>query len=82
MLASIRTIGCAPACHVDARPDPRTAFSCDPGEAHDQVPNAAAAQAWAVGRALPGDADAEAMRGAVQEVLASSTSEARPMRSS
>jgi UDP:flavonoid glycosyltransferase YjiC (YdhE family) len=43
-----------------------------PGMAHDQAPNAAAAQAWGVGRALPGDADAEGMRGAVQEVLASS----------
>jgi UDP:flavonoid glycosyltransferase YjiC (YdhE family) len=42
-----------------------------PGMAHDQAPNAAAAQGWGVGRALAGDADAESMRAAVQEVLAS-----------
>jgi MGT family glycosyltransferase len=42
-----------------------------PGMAHDQAPNAAAAQAWGVGRALPGDANAEMMRSAVREVLAS-----------
>jgi len=42
-----------------------------PGMAHDQAPNAAAAEAWGVGRALPGDADAEAMRAAMQEVLGS-----------
>jgi len=41
-----------------------------PGMAHDQPINAAAAQAWGVGRALPGDASAEMMRAAVREVLA------------
>jgi UDP:flavonoid glycosyltransferase YjiC (YdhE family) len=42
-----------------------------PGMAHDQPVNAAAAQAWGVGRALPGDASADMMRSAMQEVLAS-----------
>ncbi len=42
-----------------------------PGMAHDQAPNAVAAQTWGVGRALPGDANAEAMRSAVKDVLAS-----------
>jgi MGT family glycosyltransferase len=42
-----------------------------PGMAHDQAPNAAAAQDWGVGRALPGDASAQAIRAAMQEVLAS-----------
>jgi MGT family glycosyltransferase len=42
-----------------------------PGMAHDQAPNAAAARDWGVGRALPGDASTQAMRAAVQEVLAS-----------
>ncbi|MGH6673425.1 MAG: glycosyltransferase [Xanthobacteraceae bacterium] len=41
-----------------------------PGMAHDQAPNAAAAQAWGVGRALSGDVSAEMIRHAVQEVLA------------
>jgi UDP:flavonoid glycosyltransferase YjiC (YdhE family) len=44
-----------------------------PGMAHDQAPNAAAAQAWGVGRALPGDANVELIRSAVQDVLASPT---------
>ena len=42
-----------------------------PGMAHDQAPNAAAAQDWGVGLALPGDASAPAMRAAIQEVLVS-----------
>jgi MGT family glycosyltransferase len=42
-----------------------------PGMAADQPVNAAAAQAWGVGRALPGDATADMMRSAVEEVLAS-----------
>jgi UDP:flavonoid glycosyltransferase YjiC (YdhE family) len=42
-----------------------------PGMAHDQAPNAAAAQDWGVGLALPGDACAPAMRAAMEEVLAS-----------
>ena len=42
-----------------------------PGLAADQPINAASAQAWGVGRALPADASAEMMRAAVQEVLAS-----------
>jgi len=41
-----------------------------PGLAADQPVNAAAAQAWGVGRALPGDASADMMRAAVLEVLA------------
>ncbi len=41
-----------------------------PGLAHDQAPNAAAAQAWGVGLALPGDADAAAMRDAARELIA------------
>jgi UDP:flavonoid glycosyltransferase YjiC (YdhE family) len=41
-----------------------------PGLAHDQAPNAAAAEAWGVGRALPGDADADVMRSAIRDVLA------------
>lgn len=40
-----------------------------PGMAADQPVNAAAAQAWGVGRALPGDATVEAMRSAVESVL-------------
>jgi UDP:flavonoid glycosyltransferase YjiC (YdhE family) len=42
-----------------------------PGMAHDQAPNAAAAQDWGVGRALPGDASAQAIQAAMQQVLAS-----------
>jgi MGT family glycosyltransferase len=42
-----------------------------PGMAHDQAPNAAAARDWGVGLALPGDAGAQAIRAAMQEVLAS-----------
>jgi MGT family glycosyltransferase len=42
-----------------------------PGLAADQPVNAAAAQAWGVGRALPSDASAEMMREAAREVLAS-----------
>ena len=42
-----------------------------PGLAADQPVNAVAAQAWGVGRALPADAGAEAMRAAASEVLAS-----------
>jgi UDP:flavonoid glycosyltransferase YjiC (YdhE family) len=41
-----------------------------PGMAHDQAPNAAAAEAWGVGRALPVDADAQTMRAAIRDVLA------------
>jgi UDP:flavonoid glycosyltransferase YjiC (YdhE family) len=41
-----------------------------PGMAVDQPINAAAIEAWGVGRALPGDATAHMMRSAVQEVLA------------
>ncbi len=44
-----------------------------PGMAHDQAPNAAAAQQWGVGRSLPADASAETMRKAVQEVLSNAT---------
>jgi UDP:flavonoid glycosyltransferase YjiC (YdhE family) len=40
-----------------------------PGLGGDQPVNAAAAEAWGVGRALPGDADQEMMRNAVREVL-------------
>jgi MGT family glycosyltransferase len=41
-----------------------------PGLAADQPINAASAQAWGVGRALPSDASAEMMRAAVREILA------------
>jgi UDP:flavonoid glycosyltransferase YjiC (YdhE family) len=41
-----------------------------PGMASDQPVNAAAVQAWGAGRALPSDAGAQAIRSAVQEVLA------------
>ena len=41
-----------------------------PGLAADQPVNAAAAQDWGVGRALPSDAGAQAMRAAIAEVLA------------
>ena len=41
-----------------------------PGLAGDQPFVAAAVQEWGTGRALPGDADAAAMRAAAQEVLA------------
>src|SRR5579863_9546354 len=41
-----------------------------PGLAGDQPFVAAAVQEWGTGRALPGDADAAAMRSAAQEVLA------------
>jgi UDP:flavonoid glycosyltransferase YjiC (YdhE family) len=41
-----------------------------PGMAADQPVNAAAAQAWGVGRALPADATADMMRAAVADVLA------------
>jgi len=44
-----------------------------PGMAHDQASNAAAAEDWGVGLALPGDADAEMMRSTIQKVLASPT---------
>jgi UDP:flavonoid glycosyltransferase YjiC (YdhE family) len=40
-----------------------------PGLGGDQPINAAAAEAWGIGRALPGDADQEMMRNAVREVL-------------
>jgi UDP:flavonoid glycosyltransferase YjiC (YdhE family) len=40
-----------------------------PGSGGDQPVNAASAEAWGVGRALPGDADAETMRLAIAEVL-------------
>lgn len=41
-----------------------------PGLAHDQAPNAATVEDWGAGRALPGDADAAAIRAAVEEILA------------
>lgn len=41
-----------------------------PGFPHDQVPNAAAIRKWGAGIALPGDADAAAIRAAAQEILA------------
>ncbi len=44
-----------------------------PGLAGDQPFVAAAVQEWGAGRALPGDADAAAMRSAAQEVLAGSS---------
>ena len=40
-----------------------------PGSGGDQPGNAAAAEAWGVGRALPADADAETMRLAIEDVL-------------
>jgi UDP:flavonoid glycosyltransferase YjiC (YdhE family) len=40
-----------------------------PGMAHDQAVNAAAVDAWGVGRALPGDATAAMMATAVQTLL-------------
>lgn len=40
-----------------------------PGLGGDQPVNAATAEAWGVGRALPGDADAETMRLAIKEAL-------------
>jgi UDP:flavonoid glycosyltransferase YjiC (YdhE family) len=40
-----------------------------PGSGGDQPGNAAAAETWGVGRALPGDADTESVRSAIQEVL-------------
>ena len=56
-----------------------------PGLAGDQPFVAAAVQEWGVGRALPGDADAAAMRAAAQEVLATPSfrlnAEARARRS-
>lgn len=42
-----------------------------PGLGGDQPINAAAVEAWGVGRALPADAGADAMRAAVSELLAS-----------
>lgn len=44
-----------------------------PGLGGDQPINAAAAEDWKVGRALPGDATAEMMREAVQQVLGSNS---------
>jgi UDP:flavonoid glycosyltransferase YjiC (YdhE family) len=44
-----------------------------PGMGGDQPVNAAAVEAWGVGRALPPDAGAESMRTAVTEILASET---------
>lgn len=44
-----------------------------PGMAHDQTPNAMAAQRWGVGRSLPRDANADAMREAIRDVLADPT---------
>jgi MGT family glycosyltransferase len=41
-----------------------------PGMAHDQAPNALAAESWGVGRALPRDANADAMLEAMRDVLA------------
>ena len=40
-----------------------------PGFPHDQVPNAAAIRKWGAGIALPGDADAAAIRAAAQTIL-------------
>jgi UDP:flavonoid glycosyltransferase YjiC (YdhE family) len=40
-----------------------------PGLGGDQPINAAAAEAWGVGRALPPDSSSDAMRGAIEEVL-------------
>lgn len=40
-----------------------------PGLGGDQPLNAAAAEAWGVGRALPGNADKEMIRGTIQQVL-------------
>lgn len=40
-----------------------------PGLAHDQAPNAATAEDWRVGLALPGDADAAAIRAAADTIL-------------
>lgn len=42
-----------------------------PGLGGDQPVNAAAAEQWKVGRALPGDAAAEMMREALRQVLRS-----------
>jgi MGT family glycosyltransferase len=39
-----------------------------PGLAHDQAPNAALAQEWHAGIALPTDADADVIRGAAQKI--------------
>ncbi len=44
-----------------------------PGLGGDQPINAAAAEDWKVGRALPGDASADMMREAVAQVLGSSS---------
>jgi UDP:flavonoid glycosyltransferase YjiC (YdhE family) len=40
-----------------------------PGLGGDQPINAAAAEAWGVGRALPPDSSSDAMRRAIEEVL-------------
>jgi len=40
-----------------------------PGLAHDQAPNGAMLQEWGAGIALPGDADAAAIRSAAQTIL-------------
>lgn len=40
-----------------------------PGSGGDQPGNAAAAEAWGVGRALPGDANEDIMRVAIEDVL-------------
>ncbi len=42
-----------------------------PGSGGDQPINAAAVEAWGVGRALPGDASSSSMREAIEEVLRS-----------
>lgn len=44
-----------------------------PGMAHDQTPNAIAAQGWGAGRALARDANAETMREAMHDVLTDPT---------
>ncbi|MGN6590468.1 MAG: glycosyltransferase [Sphingomicrobium sp.] len=44
-----------------------------PGSGGDQPVNATSAETWGVGRALPGDADAETMRLAITEVLNTAT---------
>ena len=44
-----------------------------PGLGGDQPINAAAAEDWKIGRALPGDATAEMMREAVRQLLGSNS---------
>jgi len=44
-----------------------------PGSGGDQPANAAAAEAWGVGRALPADANAETLRLAIEDLLSKSS---------